>query len=104
MSSIPQNPSKSNQQHQVETILDWAARYLEERRAYQQYPQNAREYDEGTLLLDRIRPLIEAAPELLKAFTECLFDLEMHARRSGPGPDRRLEVARVAIAKAEGGA
>lgn len=47
--------------------------------------------------------LLAAAPALLKALRDCLDDLERYARRSGPGPDRRLEAARAAIALAEGG-
>lgn len=46
--------------------------------------------------------LIAAAPDLLEALKECLPDLEHYASTHGPGPDRRLEQARAAIAKARG--
>ena len=46
--------------------------------------------------------LIAAAPELLAALVDCIPDLERFVSTQGPGPDRRLEVARAAIARATG--
>lgn len=46
--------------------------------------------------------LIAAAPDLLAALEACLPDLKHYAATHGPGPDRRLEQARAAIAKAKG--
>jgi hypothetical protein len=46
--------------------------------------------------------LIAAAPELLAALLDVLPDLSHYASTHGPGPDRRLAVARAAIAKATG--
>ena len=48
--------------------------------------------------------LIAAAPELLEALEAVLPDLEHYVATHGPGPDKRLAVARAAIAKATGGA
>ena len=47
--------------------------------------------------------LIAAAPDLLAALENVLPDLEHYVRTHGAGPDRRLELARAAIAKAKGG-
>jgi len=41
-----------------------------------------------------------AAPDLLKALQNCLPDLQHYASTHGPGPDKRLEAARAAIAEA----
>lgn len=46
--------------------------------------------------------LIAAAPELLAALEACLPDLKHYVATHGPGPDRRLADALVAIAKAKG--
>ena len=48
--------------------------------------------------------LIAAAPELLEALEAVLPDLEHYVATHGPGPDKRLAIARAAIAKAKGGA
>lgn len=48
--------------------------------------------------------LIAAAPDLLAALVDVLPDLEHYVSTHGPGPDRRLDAARAAIAKAKGGA
>jgi hypothetical protein len=49
--------------------------------------------------------LIAAAPALLEALEACLPDLEHYVATHGPGPDKRLAIARAAIARAkEGGA
>ena len=48
--------------------------------------------------------LIAAAPELLAALESVLPDLEHYVATHGPGPDKRLAIARAAIAKAKGGA
>lgn len=45
-----------------------------------------------------------AVPDLLAALKSCLPDLAHYASNHGPGPDKRLDAARAAIAKAEGGA
>jgi len=44
--------------------------------------------------------LIAAAPELAEALAACLPDLKHYAATHGPGPDRRLEAALSALAKA----
>ena len=46
--------------------------------------------------------LIAAAPELLEALDACLPDLEHYVATHGPGPEKRLALARAAIAKARG--
>ena len=46
--------------------------------------------------------LIAAAPELLEALEAVLPDLEHYVATHGPGPDKRLAIARAAIAKARG--
>lgn len=46
--------------------------------------------------------LIAAAPDLLEALKSCLPDLAHYVSKHGPGPDKRLDAARAAIAKAEG--
>ena len=46
--------------------------------------------------------LIAAAPDLLAALEACVPDLERYVSTHGPGPDRRLDAARAAIAKARG--
>ena len=46
--------------------------------------------------------LIAAAPELLDALEAVLPDLEHYVATHGPGPDKRLALARAAIAKASG--
>ena len=43
-----------------------------------------------------------AAPELLEALEAVLPDLEHYVATHGPGPDKRLAIARAAIAKARG--
>lgn len=48
--------------------------------------------------------LIAAAPTLLEALEAVLPDLEHYVATHGPGPDKRLAIARAAIAKAKGGA
>ena len=48
--------------------------------------------------------LIAAAPELLEALEAVIPDLEHYVATHGPGPDKRLALARAAIAKATGGA
>jgi len=48
--------------------------------------------------------LIAAAPELLEALEAVIPDLEHYVATHGPGPDKRLAIARAAIAKAKGGA
>ena len=48
--------------------------------------------------------LIASAPELLEALEAVLPDLEHYVATHGPGPDKRLAIARAAIAKAKGGA
>ena len=48
--------------------------------------------------------LIASAPELLEALEAVLPDLEHYVATHGPGPDKRLAIARAAIAKATGGA
>ena len=47
--------------------------------------------------------LIASAPELLEALEAVLPDLEHYVATHGPGPDKRLAIARAAIAKARGG-
>ena len=47
--------------------------------------------------------LIAAAPELIEALEAVLPDLEHYVATHGPGPDKRLAIARAAIAKAKGG-
>lgn len=47
--------------------------------------------------------LIAAAPALLEALQECLPDLVHYVAAHGPGPDKRLEAARAAIARATQG-
>ena len=47
--------------------------------------------------------LIASAPELLEALEAVLPDLEHYVATHGPGPDKRLAIARAAIAKAKGG-
>ena len=44
--------------------------------------------------------LIAAAPELLAALEAVLPDLEHYVATHGPGPDKRLAIARAAIARA----
>lgn len=44
--------------------------------------------------------LIATAPELAAALAACLPDLERYASTHGPGPDRRRDAARAALAKA----
>lgn len=44
--------------------------------------------------------LIAAAPALAEALVACLVDLSHYAATHGPGPDKRLEAARAALAKA----
>ena len=44
--------------------------------------------------------LIAAAPSLLEAAQDVIFDLELLVSRQGPGPDRRLEALKKAIRKA----
>ena len=56
-----------------------------------------------TLARVSIRRLIAAAPELLEALEAVLPDLEHYVATHGPGPDKRLALAREAIAKAKGG-
>ena len=46
--------------------------------------------------------LIASAPELLEALEAVLQDLEHYVATHGPGPDKRLAIAREAIAKARG--
>ena len=46
--------------------------------------------------------LIAAAPELIEALEAVLPDLEHYVATHGPGPDKRLAIARAAIAKARG--
>ena len=46
--------------------------------------------------------LIAAAPTLLEALEAVLPDLEHYVATHGPGPDKRLAIARAAIAKARG--
>ena len=46
--------------------------------------------------------LIASAPELLEALEAVLPDLEHYVATHGPGPDKRLAIARAAIAKARG--
>lgn len=46
--------------------------------------------------------LIAAAPELISALEAVLPDLEHYVATHGPGPDKRLALARAAIAKARG--
>lgn len=48
--------------------------------------------------------LIASAPELLEALDACLPDLEHYVATHGPGPEKRLALARAAIAKATEGA
>lgn len=50
---------------------------------------------------ERIQTLIAAAPDLYLALRACIDDLERYARKSGPGPDRRLKKALAALRKAE---
>ena len=38
---------------------------------------------------------------LVDATTECIYDLERHAAKQGPGPDRRLATLREALAELE---
>ena len=47
--------------------------------------------------------LIAAAPELISALEAVLPDLEHYVATHGPGPDKRLALARAAIEKAKGG-
>ena len=47
--------------------------------------------------------LIASAPELIDALEAVLPDLEHYVATHGPGPDKRLALARAAIAKAKGG-
>ena len=44
--------------------------------------------------------LIAAAPDLIDALEAVLPDLEHYVATHGPGPDKRLAIARAAIAKA----
>lgn len=44
--------------------------------------------------------LFAAAPDLLEACKAVLPDLERYVSTHGPGPDRRLDMIRTAIAKA----
>jgi len=44
--------------------------------------------------------LMAAAPELAEALAACLPDLKHYAATHGPGPDKRLETALAAMAKA----
>ena len=46
--------------------------------------------------------LIAAAPTLLDALEAVIPDLEHYVATHGPGPDKRLALARAAIAKARG--
>ena len=46
--------------------------------------------------------LIASAPELIEALEAVLPDLEHYVATHGPGPDKRLAIARAAIAKARG--
>ena len=46
--------------------------------------------------------LIAAAPTLLDALEAVIPDLEHYVATHGPGPDKRLAIARAAIAKARG--
>ena len=46
--------------------------------------------------------LIASAPELIDALEAVLPDLEHYVATHGPGPDKRLAIARAAIAKARG--
>lgn len=55
---------------------------------------------EAVQALREYKPLILAAPDLLAALADCLPDLEHYASTHGPGPDRRLEAAKAAIARA----
>ena len=48
--------------------------------------------------------LIASAPELIEALEAVLQDLEHYVATHGPGPDKRLAIARAAIARAKGGA
>lgn len=47
--------------------------------------------------------LLLAAPRLLAACKEAIPDLAHYVAKHGPGPDRRLDDLRAAIAQAEGG-
>ena len=47
--------------------------------------------------------LIASAPELIEALEAVIPDLEHYVATHGPGPDKRLAIARAAIAKAKGG-
>lgn len=54
-------------------------------------------------VLDRLSMRIAGRVEpLLKALEACLPDLEHYVSTHGPGPDRRLDAARAALAKAKG--
>ena len=46
--------------------------------------------------------LIASAPELIEALEAVLPDLEHYVATHGPGPDKRLAIARAANAKARG--
>ena len=46
--------------------------------------------------------LIATAPTLLEALEAVLPDLEHYVATHGPGPDKRLAIARAAMAKARG--
>ena len=51
-------------------------------------------------LYDVMRGLERSNADLLAALQACLPDLEHYVATHGPGPDRRLEQDRAAIAKA----